>query len=128
MGNASKPTYYNATLQGLITIGSKKETILQRLNGMSCTKGTEGLEVIGLVLSTAHDAYEMYVRPSLLEDAIQGPFFLVCDRVAKSLDPNAASEQHRVVAASRLQTQTPEKRSSQDTVSNNSSPKKLKSE
>ena len=112
------------TLKGLVTIGSNKETILSRLSGMSGT--TEGLEVIGLVVSAAHDAYEMYVRPSLLQDKIQGPFFLVCDRVAKSLHPDAASKQDCVVAASKLQ--IPKKRSNQDTVSDKSSQKRLKSD
>ena len=108
----------------MITIGSNKRKILRRLRETSGT--TEGLELIGLVVLAAHDSYEMYVRPSLLRDDIQGPFFLVCDRVAKSLDLNAAKEEDKVVAANRLQ--TPKKRSHQDAISTNSAQKRLKSD
>ena len=108
----------------MITIGSNKRTILSRLADTSGT--TERIELIGLIVSTAHDSYEMYVGPSLLGDDIQGPFFLVCDGVAKSLDLNAAKEEGIVVAANRLQTH--KKRSRQDAVSTNSAQKRLKSD
>ena len=43
----------------------------------------EGLEIVGLVVSRAHDSYEMFVRQS---GDVSGPFFLPCDRVAKSIE------------------------------------------
>jgi hypothetical protein len=75
--------------------------VLSLLNGELGT--TAGVEIIGLNVSAAHDAYEMYVRPSLLHKEIQGPFFLLCDRVSRSLEPDAAAAENRVVAASQLQ-------------------------
>ena len=42
-----------------------------------------GVEVVGLVVSQAHDSYEIFVRQSA---EVKGPFFLLCDRVAKSFE------------------------------------------
>ena len=79
--NPEKTNYFNATLQGLITIGLDRETVRRRVKEISVQ--AERLEVIGLVVSVAHDTYEMYVRPKVSEDKIQGPFFFRCDCVAQ---------------------------------------------
>jgi len=42
-----------------------------------------GVEVVGLVVAQAHDSYEMFVSQSA---EVKGPFFLLCDRVAKSFE------------------------------------------
>lgn len=47
-----------------------------------------GVEVVGLVVSQAHDSYEMFVRDAAASQSakVEGPFFLLCDRVAKSVE------------------------------------------
>ena len=67
------------------------------------TSGVAGLEIIGLVVSQAHDNYTMYVKPtsSKSQQEIQGPFFFVVDRVAKALQ-KGAHDQFIVVSAQRL--------------------------
>lgn len=45
----------------------------------------QGLDTVGLVVSRAHESYELYVKPDLSQQKIEGPIFFVCDRVAKSL-------------------------------------------
>lgn len=45
----------------------------------------QGLEAVGLVVSQAHDSYEVYVKPDSSQQKVEGPVFFVCDRVAKSL-------------------------------------------
>ena len=42
-----------------------------------------GVEVVGVVVAQAHDSYEMFVRQSA---EVKGPFFLLCDWVAKSFE------------------------------------------
>ena len=71
----------------MITIGLNKDTVLRRVKEASVE--AHQLEIIGLVVSAAHDTYETYVRPDSSTNEIQGPFFFVCDRVAKSLEPGA---------------------------------------
>ena len=61
----------------------------------------KGLEIIGLVVSAAHDCYEMYVRLASLEQEILGPFFVICDRVAKSFQKSQDGV-YRIVAAQKL--------------------------
>ena len=98
--NSRKSNYFNATLQGLITIGLDRETVRKRVKEISVQ--AEPLEVIGLVVSAAHDTYEMYVRPKLSEEKLQGPFFFVCDCVAKKLQPDEAIRENCVVTAVEL--------------------------
>ena len=48
-----------------------------------------GVEVVGLVASQVHDSYEMFVRDAAASQQsakVGGPFFLLCDRVAKEYD------------------------------------------
>ena len=47
------------------------------------TCGVKGLEVIGLVVLQAHEAYKLYVKPDPNKDHIDGPYIFACDRVAK---------------------------------------------
>lgn len=108
--NPRKSNYCNATLQGLITIGLDRETVCKRVKEISVQ--AERLEVIGLVVSAAHDTYEMYVRPKLSETKLQGPFFFVCDRVAKKLQPDESIRENCVVAAVELH--NPKKRKGTD--------------
>jgi hypothetical protein len=61
----------------------------------------EGLEIIGLVVSAAHDCYEMYMRPDSLKQEVLGPFLLICDRVAKSLQKSEDGKYH-IIAAQQL--------------------------
>jgi hypothetical protein len=42
-----------------------------------------GVEFVGLVVSQAHDSYEMFVRDAAASQQsakVKGPFFLLCDR------------------------------------------------
>ena len=61
----------------------------------------KGLEIIGLVVSAAHDCYEMYVRLDSLEQEILGPFLVICDRVAKSFQKSEDGV-HRIITAQQL--------------------------
>jgi hypothetical protein len=62
-----------------------------------------GVEVIGLVVSQAHDAYTMYVKPASTSSAeLNGPLFFVCDRVAKALKVNDAGKL-QIISAQELQ-------------------------
>jgi len=61
----------------------------------------KGLEIIGLVVSAAHDCYEMYVRLDSLEQEILGPFLVICDRVAKSFKKSEDGV-YRIIAAQKL--------------------------
>ena len=99
--NAENSDYFKATLQGLIVIGLDRETVCNRVNE-TCVRA-ERLEVIGLVVSAAHDSYEMYVRPKSSSKELEGPFFFVCDFVAKQLKPAASFRGECVVAAVELQ-------------------------
>lgn len=49
------------------------------------TPRIQGLEAVGLVVSQAHDSYEVFVKPDSSQQNVEGPVFFVCDRVAKSL-------------------------------------------
>jgi hypothetical protein len=71
--------YSEATRECLLTIGASRKLVLQRVKN---TKAN-GVEVIGLVVSPAHDCYDMYVKND--DETIQGPFRLLCDHVAKAL-------------------------------------------
>jgi len=53
------------------------------------TVGIEGLEMVGLVVSNAHDGYEMYIRTQDSQVINQIPLFLLCDRVAKSIEEHS---------------------------------------
>ena len=70
----------------LLTIGSKESTVKQTVMD---TDYIAGIEVVGLVVSHAHDSYEMFVRDAAASQQtakVRGPFFLLCDRVAKEYD------------------------------------------
>lgn len=54
-----------------------------------------GVEIVGLVVSKAYESFNMFVRkPATTSDAaagsqsvkVEGPFLLLCDRVAKSFE------------------------------------------
>lgn len=45
-----------------------------------------GVEIVGLVVSQTHDSYKMFVRDGAASAKVGGPFFLLCDRVAKSFE------------------------------------------
>lgn len=90
--------YSDAKLKALITIGSHKKTVLERVQK---TKGVAGLDIVGLVVSTAHDAYEMYVRPDSIQEEIVGPFLVICDCVAKSFI-KGENGLYRIVTAQQL--------------------------
>jgi hypothetical protein len=70
----------------MITIGVEKDEVLARMNEQK----HKSVDIIGLVVSQAHDSYVMLVKAAGSEQ-IEGAFFL-CDRVAKSLQRNAAGE------------------------------------
>ena len=72
------------------------------LNRVKETQRSEGVEIIGLVVSQAHDNYEMYVLPAA-SHLIQGPFLFVCDRVAKALQKTKAGGRLEVMSAQRLE-------------------------
>lgn len=78
----NKSTYHDATFKGLITNGSNKKMVIDRVKQ---NRVSDGVEMIGLVVSVAHDAYEIYVKSSQTND-YEGPLVLFCDRVAKSLE------------------------------------------
>ena len=48
----------------------------------------EGVEVVGLVVSQAHDSYEMFVRKATESAKVEGPFLLLCDGVSKKFEGN----------------------------------------
>jgi hypothetical protein len=102
---------YHATHRCLLTIGDDEKTVLKRVND---TKA-DGVEVVGLVASQAHDSYRMYVklasslvqkegnpRPQGPSLPIQGPFFIRCDHVAKALQVDDAGVVAAVVSAQEL--------------------------
>jgi hypothetical protein len=78
-----KSNYSNATHKCLVTIGQSSKTVLKRVNE---TAAEHGVDIIGLVVSQAHDSYTMYVKGANEADVVKGPLFFACDRVAKSLD------------------------------------------
>lgn len=55
----------------LVTIGSNKDTVKRHVESV---EHIAGVEVLGLVVSQAHDSYEMFVRQSA---EVKGPFFCV---------------------------------------------------
>jgi hypothetical protein len=77
-----KSNYSNATHKCLVTIGQSSKTVLKRVNE---TAAEHGVDIIGLVVSQAHDSYTMYVK-SANDNIAKDPLFFACDRVAKSLD------------------------------------------
>ena len=81
--NESKPNYARADMKTLLTIGSDTSTVKSRVEEVN---HVSGVEVVGLVVSQAHDSYQMFVRKATSAksaSAVEGPFFLFCDRVAK---------------------------------------------
>jgi septin family protein len=58
--------------------------VLKRVNE---TAAEHGVDIIGLVVSQAHDSYTMYVK-SANDNIAKDPLFFACDCVAKSLDGN----------------------------------------
>ena len=85
-----------AVLKTLLIIGYK-DSVEKCLRE---TSGVEGLDIVGLVVSQAHDSYKMSVKPASSTQTL-GPFFFVCDRVAKSLQPDNHGNYH-VISAQRL--------------------------
>ena len=80
--NGGTPKYSSANFKLLITIGSDKDLVGNHVTGIV---HVEGLEIVGLVVSQAHDSYQMFVRQSGDQNVL-GPFFLPCDRVAKTIE------------------------------------------
>lgn len=70
----------SANSKVLLTIGSEKEDVVDRVQNV---QKVDGVEVVGLVVSRAHDGYEWYVW-NAPKNVVGGPFFLACDGVAKS--------------------------------------------
>ena len=81
--NQINSNYHNAMLKCMVTIGLKQADVLDHLNQHK----HKSVDIIGLVVSQAHDSYTMHVKPAGSED-IEPPVFFVCDRVAKALQTN----------------------------------------
>ena len=94
--NKKTKNYTDGTYKTLITIGSNEQEVRQR---MIETTPPADLEFVGLVVSLAHDCYNMLVKPP--NGNIEGPFFFACDRVAKSLEPTPLGG-YRVVPAQQV--------------------------
>jgi len=80
---ADRPNYANAALKVLLIIGNE-QLVTSR---MKTTQSVPGVAVAGMIVSPAYDSYNMLVRHAG-EAEIKGPFFLVCDSVAKTLKEN----------------------------------------
>jgi hypothetical protein len=91
----------------LFTIGENPTTVLNRVNNTEAN----GVEVVGVVVSPAHDSFTLYFKPAdstkksvagskkkgvnrqaLLAEDIRGPFFIACDHVAKALHTDSSSK------------------------------------
>jgi hypothetical protein len=79
---SGQTNYSKAVHKCLVTIGQSSDTVHQRVNE---TAAEHGVDIIGLVVSQAHDSYTMYVK-SADDNVVKHPLFFACDRVAKSLD------------------------------------------
>lgn len=76
-----------------MVIGSNSAMVRRRVQEV---EQVDDVEIVGLVVSPAHDSYQMFVRESSEgEVKMKRPFFLLCDRIAKSFDP---SEEFRDLA------------------------------
>jgi hypothetical protein len=93
-----KSNYSNATHKCLVTIGQSSKTVLKRVNE---TAAEHGVDIIGLVVSQAHDSYTMYVKFAN-DNVVKDPLFFACDRVAKSLQLNADDGNLNIVSAQEL--------------------------
>jgi hypothetical protein len=93
-----KSNYSNATHKCLVTIGQSSKTVLKRVNE---TAAEHGVDIIGLVVSQAHDSYTMYVKFAN-DNIAKDPLFFACDRVAKSLQLNADDGNLNIVSAQEL--------------------------
>lgn len=92
---------------------------------MQNTTWVEGVEIIGLVVSQAHDSYVVYVRKSQAQTEVLGPFFFVCDRVAKCLKTDNLGV-YRVTSAQQLDDSNSKKRASSGELESESKLKRLK--
>jgi hypothetical protein len=78
----SKPHYSSPKYKCVVAIGSDEAEMKRKVKAAN---GTGGVEIVGLVVSVAHDSYTMY-RKSPGAAAMQGPYYIPCDGVARSLD------------------------------------------
>ena len=103
--NQVKANYGDATLKVMLIIGADKDLVTTRLEQIT---GIPGLEAVGLVVSQAHDCYEVLVKPDSSQPNVEGPVLFVCDRVAKSLQ--LRDGRLRISSAQSLQDFAPKKR------------------
>jgi hypothetical protein len=100
-----QPVYSNASLKGLLTIGTDVKKVKNRLKKLpENTEAVEGLEAVGIVVLLSHDLYEMWVRPSMQNDEeLEGPYFFNCDGTPRRLEHANAGEKRLLAASSCVQ-------------------------
>jgi hypothetical protein len=98
---AKKTNYSQATHKCVVTIGLRSEGVTDPFERVKNTAANHGVDIIGLVVSQAHDSYTMYIKSASGGGVVQGPFFFACDHVAKSLKTTVHGEL-QVVSAQEL--------------------------
>jgi hypothetical protein len=91
-------TYNQAKMKCIVTIG-QDDSVVRGL--VEKTAADHGVDIIGLVVSQAHDSYAMYIKSAIGGGDVQGPVYFACDHVAKSLKTTVHGEL-QVVSAQEL--------------------------
>jgi len=75
-----------STLKTLLVIG-RENTVMKRIGELD---HYDGIEVVGLMVSEAHETYKMHIKPAPIGSRFgkkpQTNLFVVCDRVAKRIE------------------------------------------
>jgi hypothetical protein len=103
-GEAEKTNYSKAKHKCVVTIGLRTNGRADPFARVNLTAADHGVDIIGLVVSQAHDSYAMYIKSAHdnPNGDVKGPFFFVCDRVAKSLQLNTDTGDLNIASAQEL--------------------------